>query len=484
MMQPHLHICTVASQHVQGLDQLLDSCKYFRVSLHILGEDKPFHGFAEKFFYIQDFIKPLPDHDIVLFLDAYDALLLATSDDILKQFLKMKAHFIISAEKYCYPDPELAPLHPPSPTSFKYVNSGTYIGYVHALKEFFKAIAPFEPQDNDQHLMMRYFINNPDKITLDTRCELFLPTYELKAVDIEIDAKMKRAKCIETNSTPCIVHGARKSLWYQFLYDALFKKPYKSKEPDDKTVFLSILARDNAPFLPKYLEAIDKLDYKKKHITVSIQTFNNSDETKEILQKWMQAHQNEYKEILFEEDDILNLPPSQYSPQRFKIPGTIRNRSLKIASSKNCDYYFVVDCDNFIAPCTLKELIAKEKPIIAPLLHNFPPSPDLSSNFFACVTDDGHFQEHPDYLKILKSEKVGIFKVPLVLGTCLIQKSALSKLSYIDETFDPEYIIFARSARKGSVDQYISNERDFGFMIHLTDYPSIEEAALLETFLE
>ena len=44
--------------------------------------------------------------------------------------------------------------------------------------------------------------------------------------------------------------------------------------------------------------------------------------------------------------------------------GAIRNKSLQQAKEQKCDFYFVVDCDKFITPCTLKELVNKDKPII------------------------------------------------------------------------------------------------------------------------
>ncbi len=77
MKNPNLHVCTVATEERKGLDQLKNSCKENNLDLTVLGFGKPFRGFCEKFVEMQTFISELPDDDIILFVDAYDSLILA-----------------------------------------------------------------------------------------------------------------------------------------------------------------------------------------------------------------------------------------------------------------------------------------------------------------------------------------------------------------------------------------------------------------------
>jgi len=486
MMQqslPHLHIVTVATERNQAVLQLLESCTAKGAKLTLLGEGRTFEGYSQKFVLLQEHLKALHDKELLLFIDGYDTLLMQPPEYIIEQFLQMNAPFVVSADKYCFPDESLREFHLASPTPFIYLNSGCYIGYVHAIREFLSALIPIDPQANDQHLMMLYMVQNRGKITLDTSCKLFLSTFECSSSDIILD-RTRKSVAFQNKTTPAVIHGCRKSLWYQFLYDELFQQETLSSLPDTHTVFLSILARDNAPLIPRFLKHIDQLDYNKKNITLFIRACNSTDETKAILETWKKKRETLYQSIIMDMSDLKDLAPSLSSPQRFKIPKQLRQESLQAAIKTNCDYFFNVDCDNFIAPSTLKVLISKKKSLIAPLLKNFPPSGDLSSNFFAAVTEQGTFQDHPDYMAIRTRKKRGTFSVPLVLGSYLIQKEALQGLSYADDTFDPEYIVFARSARERGVEQYICNEQDFGNMIHLTNYPSIEEAALLDTFLQ
>lgn len=247
---------------------------------------------------------------------------------------------------------------------------------------------------------------------------------------------------------------------------------------DEKTVLIAILARNKAHVLPQFLNCLNLLEYNKKLITLYINTNNNQDNTQAILQEWADDHKEEYKNILFEAHHVKDLDatkPHDWNAQRFKILGSIRNRSLQVAQEHACDYYFVIDCDNFIAPATLRTLLAKNKPIVAPMLKAFPERLDHYSNFFSAISPSGYYQSHPSYIPILYHQKIGTFKVPLVHCTYLIVSSVLDKLNYIDASDDYEFVVFSRSAREGSIDQFICNEMDFGYLVHFHKNVTLEE---------
>jgi hypothetical protein len=256
---------------------------------------------------------------------------------------------------------------------------------------------------------------------------------------------------------------------------------------EDKTVLIAILARNKAHVLPRFLKNIDSLEYDKKKISVYINTNNNQDETERVLRAWQDKNQVNYRSIVFESHHVESLNdtnPHEWNENRFHALGKIRNQSLAITKKENCDYYFVVDCDNFIEPCTLKELVTQDKPIIAPLLTAFPKPGDMYSNFFCAVSESGYFRDHPDYGQILLKKKKGIFEVPLVHCTYLIKKEYIDKLTYVDGSDDYEFVIFAKSARNNDVSQYIDNEKYFGQLLHLDDNVTLEEEAEFMASLE
>ena len=250
-------------------------------------------------------------------------------------------------------------------------------------------------------------------------------------------------------------------------------------QAEDQTIFLAILARNKAHLLPHYLQCIERLQYPKELMTVYINTNDNVDQTEEILREWMQEHERTYHEIIFESSHhtLDDSTPHEWTVQRLKILGLIRNRSLEMAKQLKCAYYFVVDCDNFIAPRTLKVLIDKKKPIIAPMLYSIPEPNDPNSNFFYAVTKDGYYTDHPDYYRILSREWIGTFPVPLVHCTYLIDASYLDLLSYTGDTDEYEFIIFARNARNNLVDQYICNEEIFGTNLNFYRKMTLNEEA-------
>ncbi len=222
--KPILHICTVASQETKGLMQLKDSCRRYNVSVDILGFGMPYRGNCEKLLHVQQYLETLPDNDVVLFVDGYDVLFQSTSENILNLFLEMNVPFVISVEKYCWPDSHLAPDYPKSPTSFKYINSGSYIGYVGHMKQIFSELEILRLYGSDQGVFTRHFFKAPEKYTFDYYCKLFLPLAGVIPGELIIDRQTKLVRCKSTKTTPCIIHGCGGGRGlYQQIYNTLYE---------------------------------------------------------------------------------------------------------------------------------------------------------------------------------------------------------------------------------------------------------------------
>lgn len=252
-------------------------------------------------------------------------------------------------------------------------------------------------------------------------------------------------------------------------------------QPSDlhnQKILLAILARNKEHVLPYFLQCIENLDYPKQLLTLYVNTNNNCDNTEEVLTTWIKKHEKAYHHIIYEKGDysLDESTPHEWTPKRLRTLANIRNTSLQKTKEYQCDYYFVVDCDNFIAPFTLKELLSKDRPIIAPMLTSIPERGDVASNFFCDVTETGYYKDHPDYFKIWDRVKVGTFKVPLVHCTYLIKAEYLDKLSYTDGNSEEyEFIIFSRHARNHGIDQYICNEKEFGHNLNFFTKLTLEE---------
>lgn len=79
---------------------------------------------------------------VVLFLDAWDTVILSTANELLMKFGRFQAGLVISAERGMWPrDCDAAELYPPTAGAFRYINSGGYIGHAGSLREAFKTMA-------------------------------------------------------------------------------------------------------------------------------------------------------------------------------------------------------------------------------------------------------------------------------------------------------------------------------------------------------
>lgn len=241
-----------------------------------------------------------------------------------------------------------------------------------------------------------------------------------------------------------------------------------------KRVLVAILARDKEATLPLYLECIEKLDYDKKDIVIYVRTNNNSDATEEILRSFISKNEELYSEIIFDNLELGKQLSSHHdwNAERFSVLGEIRKQSLNKALECKCDYYFVADCDNFILPHTLKSLMRFDVPIIAPFLVSDQGS--LYSNFHYDVDENGYYVDSPGYSLVFSRTVIGVFKVKLVHCTYLIKSEYLNDLIYDDGSRRYEYVIFADSASKKNIDQYIDNTRMYGLITFKTKKEEME----------
>lgn len=250
------------------------------------------------------------------------------------------------------------------------------------------------------------------------------------------------------------------------------KKGPEREVADNKKILMSIVPKNEAYLIPKYLSHIDQLDYDKKSITVYVNTAKNDHAVKELLANWVKDKGDDYRQVIVEnEDDGTNTPIE------------IRNKSLKKVKESDSDYYFSVESDCLITPCTLKELIKTDKPIVSPLLHTIPGENQVYSNYFYAISKAGYYINHPNYLSILHRTMKGTFKVPVVFKVYLIQSDAVDKLGQIDKTNEYDFIVFARHARQKNVDQYICNEKEFGLIVRMGEENAAEKFATIAPYI-
>lgn len=233
----------------------------------------------------------------------------------------------------------------------------------------------------------------------------------------------------------------------------------------DTFVTIAILAKDKAHTLPLYLECIENQTWPASHTYLYIRTNNNTDNTVQVLRDWIARVGDNYAQIYFDDTDVTKeieqFKQHEWNWTRFKVLGKIRQESTNWAHAHN-SHYFVADCDNFICPDTIQQMLDTNLPIVAPMLYC--PEQRFYSNYHFIIDENGYYLPDTIYYQILDQEIRGLIEVPVVHCTYLMRHEVLNKIYYDDESYRYEYVILSDSARRQNILQYIDNRRIYGYV--------------------
>lgn len=229
----------------------------------------------------------------------------------------------------------------------------------------------------------------------------------------------------------------------------------------ERPVTIAILAKDKSHTLGLFLECLKYQTFPKDNTYLYIRTNNNTDDTEQILKDWIAREGHQYRGIYFNSSDVAervqDFGQHEWNQIRFKVLGRIRQESMDWAREHE-SHYFVIDCDNFILPNTLESLLSVHLPIVAPLLY----SNNAYSNFHSKIDQNGYHIPCPHYLTILNREVKGLIELPVVHCTYLIRYEYLHLMTYDDESYRYEYVIFSDNARKKGIPQYLDTRQVYG----------------------
>ena len=226
-------------------------------------------------------------------------------------------------------------------------------------------------------------------------------------------------------------------------------------------VLLAILARQKEALLPFYLSCIEALDYPKRSVVVHLRANNSTDGTVAILKGWAGRVGGDYACIEMDTSDVPGV--DAHKPTSFAVRARLRQESIENAERTGCDFYLVVDADNFIRPDTLKSIVSLNLPIVAPLLRHADQR-GMYANYHAKVDDWGYHRSCEEYDWLLSQRIRGLTQVPVVHSTYLVRRDVIPKLCYDDGSGRHEYVMFSHSARKSGVPQYLDNRQVYGYL--------------------
>ena len=224
MSASEFHVCTVANRMHPNLEKLIISCKENGIQLEILGMGQPYVGNTTKLRVMKEYCHRLPDDDLVLFVDAFDVLILADKQEIVSRFLALDVPMLMAMEMNCWPLKSSAPFHPPTSSPFKYINTGGYMGWVKAVRRWLDSFdGTLLSGKSDQGAAHKLFMEKPHLYALDHWCAIFLCLFQVPADAVLIDPVSRRVTCSYTNSSPCVLHANGRSftIWNQ-VYSSFF----------------------------------------------------------------------------------------------------------------------------------------------------------------------------------------------------------------------------------------------------------------------
>jgi hypothetical protein len=155
-------------------------------------------------------------HDIVMFTDAYDVLVVEHAALLHERFIAWNVDLVVNAEANLFPDDEgaLRTLFDHHPSRWRYLNSGCFVGFAWAVREvvdFVSRSIPevgFEAHHMDQLLMQQFYAweaaRRGVRMVLDTDTRLFAPLMMTEA-EFETDAYGVRNRV--TGQRPCVLHA-------------------------------------------------------------------------------------------------------------------------------------------------------------------------------------------------------------------------------------------------------------------------------------
>jgi hypothetical protein len=239
------------------------------------------------------------------------------------------------------------------------------------------------------------------------------------------------------------------------------------------TVLWAILVKDGSKVLDLFLECLVGQDFPPKQVFLYIRTNDNSDDTREKLQRFLESYGHHFKGYIYDDSDV-NCELKRYSIHewnrtRYTVMAEIRQASLNYAKEKKYDFYFTSDVDNFLLPFTLSSLVQLNTTAVAPLLNMVvPPNPKAAENCFYSTfhhkieKSNGQFILSTIGRQIAIQDIKGIFEVDLIHCTYLLRQDIFGAVNYSLQTGNWEYRNFALSLLKNKIPQFVDARKVYG----------------------
>lgn len=206
-----VRLLTVGTNATDGYLRFIDSAKQW--DYRVLGFGDKWNGGnmakgpggGKKVVYLKKYLEQAFLPEYMIFTDCYDVIVLANEDEVMATYKKhFEGKIVFGAERFCWPDKERASQYPTTSSSFKYLNSGLFMGPTHMIQELL-ATASISPTDDDQRFYTTLFLQQSHPIVLDYNGVLFQNLAGTKASDFSRLADGRIGN--KSGHRPCFLHG-------------------------------------------------------------------------------------------------------------------------------------------------------------------------------------------------------------------------------------------------------------------------------------
>jgi hypothetical protein len=180
--------------------QLSRSLLHFDYDFHFI--EHPWVSFLDKIHETYKYLKSLEGYTHFLYTDAWDTFALAGVKELEK---KMPDGLLISAERACYPYPELESKYPVNASPWHFVNGGGWCGEISAFLRLYEDQPP-TIEMNDQVWLTYQFLklHTEGWVKLDYECQIFQTIGFCPDSDFDLTGQLRNTV---TGSSPLFIHG-------------------------------------------------------------------------------------------------------------------------------------------------------------------------------------------------------------------------------------------------------------------------------------
>ncbi|GFO21945.1 procollagen-lysine,2-oxoglutarate 5-dioxygenase [Plakobranchus ocellatus] len=482
-----LLLLTIATEENDGFRQFMRSAKKYDLDVKVFGLGVEWRGGnmesvggGHKINILKENLRPYRNKKnlILMFVDSYDVILTAGKEAILERFSKSGARVLFAAEDTCWPDRSLADKYPAVKASEKrYLNSGGFIGHAAEVVDMVD-YQPIADDEDDQLYYTKIFLNRVLRhdwnIKLDTRAEIFQNlNHALGEVLIKYKGDHSYMYNVKTGTAPIVIHGNGPIKPEFFRMANYLADGWTStegcqsckedlidltslKEADYPTVLIALFVEYRTPFIREFFQRVAGLSYPRSKIQIYIH--NAEDFHTKDVKKFLEEYEDHYSRVIVT------------SPEKRVSERVARDWAVEECMRTNCNYLFSVDSIvQMTEPSLLTDLITQNRSIIAPLLKR---PGKLWSNFWGALSHDNFYARSEDYMDIIEYKKLGLWNVPHISHTLLIQGHKLPALKgahSFNLNVDAD-MSFCQAARAKMVFMYVNNQAYWGHLVYADHY--------------